>query len=304
MQQHSFRSHDGTQITWYQTGLTDGPTLILANGLGGNIATWRHVINRFESSFRIICWDYRGLFNSGKAPTRSAYTVSHHARDLKALLDHSGVVNPTLIGWSMGVQVNFEFCRQNPGATRGIVALNGVPGKPLHTAFHSDVLHRRQDEIFSFIRRHMHRAWKLRRFYARDRTFMAFVRAMQVAGIAAHSLDDHAMLVLMRDWARSVDLRVYSDIFQHLGKHDVTDFLPHVQAPTLVVSGTRDRFTPPARSEVIADLVPDSELFSIPGGTHFCPVEYPELLNARLCRFFKDHALDSHMELPLLAAVG
>ena len=52
-----------------------------------------------------------------------------------------------------------------------------------------------------------------------------------------------------------------------------------------------DLFTPAHRSEMMASAIPDSELFVIPGGTHFCPYEFPELINMRLMTFVRDRGL-------------
>ena len=43
-------------------------------------------------------------------------------------------------------------------------------------------------------------------------------------------------------------------------------FLGAIAAPTLVVSGTRDRVVPPANSRVLAGRIPDASLVMLPGG--------------------------------------
>ena len=43
-------------------------------------------------------------------------------------------------------------------------------------------------------------------------------------------------------------------------------FLGSIQAPTLVVCGTRDRVVPPVNSRVLAGRIPDARLLIVPGG--------------------------------------
>ena len=62
--------------------------------------------------------------------------------------------------------------------------------------------------------------------------------------------------------------------------------LPEVDVPTLVVVGDRDLFTPRKAAEKIVRKVPGAELMVVPGGTHYVAVEYPELINLRLEKFF------------------
>jgi pimeloyl-ACP methyl ester carboxylesterase len=46
--------------------------LPLANGLGGRLYTWQPLVRRPPDHYRIITWDYRGLFDS--TPPRAAPT--------------------------------------------------------------------------------------------------------------------------------------------------------------------------------------------------------------------------------------
>ena len=134
---HRFESFDGTEIAYYRAGRREGPTMVMCNGLGGNIVVWRRIIERFAPHFRILCWDYRGLYASGSASTREAYAIPHHARDLAELLKHEGVDDAILVGWSMGVQVSLELHRFHPAGASALVAIHGTQGHALRTAFDS-----------------------------------------------------------------------------------------------------------------------------------------------------------------------
>ena len=54
------------------------------------------------------------------------------------------------------------------------------------------------------------------------------------------------------------------------------DFLPTITAPTLILGGRRDLFTPPSVQEKMADLIPDSEIVWFEEGGHMLPIEEPE----------------------------
>jgi pimeloyl-ACP methyl ester carboxylesterase len=55
--------------------------------------------------------------------------------------------------------------------------------------------------------------------------------------------------------------------------------------PTLVVGGTRDLFLPQATLRAMAAGIPDAELLVIDGATHYLPLEFPGVLDARIRRF-------------------
>jgi len=58
--------------------------------------------------------------------------------------------------------------------------------------------------------------------------------------------------------------------------HDTSARLSRIQAPTLVMHGDRDRLLPPENAEVLARLIPGSQLRFVPGAGHFYPVRTTE----------------------------
>src|SRR5690606_5351334 len=85
-----------------------------------------------------------------------------------------------------------------------------------------------------------------------------------------------------------LDMKTYLRILELLGEHDATRTLDSVDVPTLVVAGDRDLFTPRSAAERMARRIPGSELLVVPGGTHYVCVEYPELVNLRFEKFFRE----------------
>ena len=64
-------------------------------------------------------------------------------------------------------------------------------------------------------------------------------------------------------------------------KHNTLDRLHHIKAPTLVISGERDRLTPPWVSREVADAIPISKFVVIDGAgsSHVLPLERPDDFN-------------------------
>ena len=59
-----FRSFDGTEIAYQARG--DGPCVVLANGLGGTFEAFRHIFATLGTRYRVLCWDYRGMYRSAR----------------------------------------------------------------------------------------------------------------------------------------------------------------------------------------------------------------------------------------------
>ena len=79
-----------------------GATLIFIPGWSTGADIWRHQIDMFAKTYRVIAFDPRSQGESTKTTTGN--TPETRAQDLHALLERLGVRRPVLIGWSQGVQ--------------------------------------------------------------------------------------------------------------------------------------------------------------------------------------------------------
>jgi pimeloyl-ACP methyl ester carboxylesterase len=269
------KSHDGTPLTYYAGGAEDGVPLVFCGGLGGGIQVWRPLIERFAPRFRLLAWDYRGLYASGPARGR-AYGIEHHAQDLLHLLGRERVEAPVLLGWSMGVQVMLEAHRTDPALARGLVAIHGTSGRPLQTAFGSDVIERIFPSISLVMRGAGRRfAWSAPSL-ARSRLVAgAFVWASQRLGWMAPEIDLQRFQDVAAEWL-GLDLGIYAEIFRRMGEHDASDVLAEIAAPALIIAGGRDRFTPSETAREMAAAMREARLELVPGATHFGLIEYPD----------------------------
>jgi pimeloyl-ACP methyl ester carboxylesterase len=279
---HRFESFDGTEIAYYRTGQRDAPTMIMCNGLGGNIVIWRSLIEHFAPRFHILCWDYRGLYGSGPAEALDAYTIPDHARDLALLIERERISDPILVGWSMGVQVSLQLHLTHPGLPRALIAIHGTQGHALSTAFDSSVTERIAPVLFAAMRRLGRGLSNVGPPFARSPVVIGgLVWACQRLGLMAAPLDTQSFSELAEEWIQ-MDMAAYAEIFEQLGKHAAWDLLPVIKTPTLVIAGEADRFTPAHLSARMADEMPDAELRTVEGATHFGLLEYPDEIAAHM----------------------
>ncbi|MBS1118745.1 MAG: Alpha/beta hydrolase [Deltaproteobacteria bacterium] len=270
---------DGTRIGYQVVG--DGPCIVLANGLGGTYVAFRYLYEALaQYQYKVICWDYRGLYSSGAPADPRANTIAHHVADLMAILVQEQVDDFVLVGWSMGVQVGFESIKRHPERVRGLYAINGTYGRAFRTVMGSRLIGQTIPMLLRLVRA---QAALVGRASKRVAGSNALIGAMKRVGIVSQTID----IEIFREVAagfQSIDWVIYSDLLNRLDEHDAEDILADVAIPVTIVTGDKDLMTPPATAEHIHRLIPGSRMVVIKGGTHYTPVEYPEILVDELGR--------------------
>jgi pimeloyl-ACP methyl ester carboxylesterase len=281
VEHRTVRSFDGTTIAYQVRGA--GPAIVLANGLGGTYSTWRHQYALFGDRYRVICWDYRGLFRSSRPARLDTVALPVQVADLEAVLAAEDVDRALFIGWSMGVQFNFEYYRRHAAQFVGLVVLNGVPGSPFKTAFGSHLMSYLMPLLVGAMKCGAPVVSRGTRVAA---SWSGLVPLIQQLGLAARSLDVDVFTDLAQEYS-GLDFEAYGETMRLLGEHDASDLLHRIEVPTLIITGSRDLFTPMATAEAMAATIPSAKLVVQPGGTHYAAVEFPREINEHLREFIR-----------------
>ncbi|KAB8183116.1 alpha/beta fold hydrolase [Microbispora catharanthi] len=237
-----------------------GPGLVLVHGTGATGETnWAPLIEAVADRFTVVAPDLSG----------SGATVDGggpiHVEDLVAQVlgaaGHAGLERFHLVGHSLGAVVALAAAGTRPEKVLSLTAHAGWARTDPWMAFQMDL-------------------WI--RLVRTDRELLARllqVTAMGDATLRARSPEDFeqataaftAMLGGAEDgFARQAQADVAVDI---------TELLPRVTAPTLIVSSADDRIVPPHHQRELARLIPHAELVTVPGG-HGLPFEDPAAFTA------------------------
>jgi pimeloyl-ACP methyl ester carboxylesterase len=268
-------SYDGTHIRYQRFG--EGPPVVVANGIGVGYRGLTLQLEHLARRFAVVCWDYRGFFDSGP-PGYGGPQMAAHARDLLAVMDALELERAALVGWSMGVSVGFEALRFDQGRFTRMACLDGVPSSPFrasplvpaasrvlpHALRAASVTAPVVSPLLSGLLRHP----AFRPLAARSGLLRRSVRP-EAFDAMTHGVAGH-------------DLRLYLRTLAELGLQDARELLPRVDIPLLFLVGGLDLFIPPWVVRRLARRAPDARVQVIPGASHFTVVEEPELVNAAL----------------------
>lgn len=287
VEERRFVSFDGTEIAYQALG--QGRPILLCNGLGGSWEAWSHQIHYFRDRYRLLSWDYRGLYGSAAPADREALRIADHARDALHLLREEGADRAAILGWSMGVQVGLEMFRLAPERVASLAFLNGVAGRPWDYVFNLNLVGRLLPPV-------------LRSLRSIPRAIQAVVRQatripdpgewVKRIGLTAGTFDDQLAGELVAKLG-ILDMDTFIHLLERMGEHDGWDLLPLIDVPTLIIAGTRDVFTPRSAAERMARRIPGSEIMLLPGATHYAALEYPEMINLRLEKFLRERGYEA-----------
>lgn len=274
-----YPSRDGTCIRGWR-GDGDGIPLILSNGLGTIPQAWPALMKP-DSGYRVRTWYYRGTFGSERPSDPSRIRVADHVDDLIALMDHEGIERALVAGWSIGVNIAFEMAERHPDRVAGLMAVAGVPGGTFGTMGAPLRIPRRLRRPVAT------RAAKLLRTAGPLLTPIAHRIPVndRVAWLITHSgfmlpaAKAEVVTPMLTEFLRQ-DWRWYMKLAVAAAEHQSMD-LSFVQCPTTLVAGKRDVLT--SMDDVIdaAARIPHAQITVLPG-SHFLPMEYPQLISVAL----------------------
>ncbi len=281
---------DASPLYYRESGDPDGPLVILSDGIGCDGYIWKYLLPALEPTHRVLHWHYRGhgLTPAPLAPER--VTLADLADDLCAIADHAlgdarrgdGVV---LVGHSMGVQVSLEAFRQLGDRVRGFALLCGSWGTLLRTFKHRDNVERLLPVVSGLIGampKVVRGVW--RNVLATELSYQIATRT-ELNGELIRREDFFPYLEHM---AERVDPQLFFRMLASAARHSAFDLLERIAAPTLVIAGDRDGFTPAHLSETMASRIPGAELTIVRGGSHTAPIERPTEVTDRVLRFLAE----------------
>ena len=227
-----FFSSDGVEIAFAVEG--EGEPILLIHGFASNMQTnwsgtgWIRLLSM--NGFRVIAFDNRGHGASGKLYDPEAYTGPTMAEDARRLLDHLGIEQADVLGYSMGARIAAFFGLRHPERVRSAIfaglGANMVFGigdpKPIAAALLAD-----------------------------DASLITDPNARAFRVFADQTKSDRRALAACIMAARD-----------RIPGHEIAKF----QRPALVAVGTEDTLAGPAQP--LADAIPGAEALDIPGRDH------------------------------------
>lgn len=243
------------------SGPIGAPVVVLVHGLGLNRAVWQWLVPVLAVRFRVVSYDFLG---HGISPDPKGQPVLRDlSEQLRALLDHLGVAQAAIVGFSLGGMVARRLAQDHPDRVTALVLL--------HSA------HRRTPKAQAAIR--------FRVAQAKEHGPAATVELALKRWYTDAARPD--LMDLTRKWVLANDPRVYPGLYRILaeGVDEITAPSPPITCPALVITGDEDYGNGPEMSAAIAAEIQGAQLLILQGLRHMALAESPEAVNAPVMDF-------------------
>lgn len=232
----------GEQMLFYTLSGRGGPALILIHGAGGSHLHWPAALRRMPGA-TVYAVDLPG---HGRSEGSGRERIEDYVTEIVRFMDAVEVSRGVLVGHSMGGAIAQMTALTAPERVAGLVLVG--TGARLRVA---PVL---LDGILQ------------------DAPGALALITEWAWGPEA----DPAMVVRGRRMMARVDPRVVWGDFAACDRFDIREQVGEITAPTLVITGSEDRMTPPKFGQWLAERIPGARFVLIEGAGHMMMLEKPD----------------------------
>ncbi len=215
---------------------------------------WLGELEYFKKDYNPVAVNLPG---HGLSPPPASTTIEGYAKFVLELADALELERFFLVGLSMGGAISQEIALQAPERLLGLALLS--TGAKLRVF----------PELFDIIRNNWQAYLKLFPDWAFSKN-----ASPQVIEQSLKELSKRDPEVVEADFRAC-------DAFDRLNE------VKNIKVPTLIISASLDRLTPPKYSDYLHEQIPDSELVRIEDAGHIVNLEKPKEVKEALARFFQ-----------------
>jgi len=244
---------NGTSLRYELSGSGE-KVLVLVHEMGGTLESWDQVMPMLSPGRRVLRHDWRGAGMSEKL--RAPPTFDVLADDIAVLLDAVGISGPVVLaGCAVGAGIALNFAVRHRDRAKAVVAMAPATG------------------------------------VARDRRAATLARAEAIEAVGPRGMVEQSFAgsyppVVRHDpeqfrkfrarWLAN-DPESFAAINRMLADATVTEQLPLIACPVLLIAGTHDALRPPSLIEPLAAKMQNARFMALET-SHFMAVQTPEIV--------------------------
>lgn len=261
----------GVELFLFDTGPSDGATILLVHGLGDEADTWRHLVPALAGRHRVLAPDLPGFGRSSQAS--AALSPPFLASLLLETLDLLEEPAVLLVGSSLGGMLCQQISVAQPERASGLVLLDGTmvaTSQAVNLTLLLFMIPGVGEWMYTRLRRDPQTAYDtLRPYYA------------GLEGMSAADQDFLFQRVNERVWSAR-QRQAYFSALRQLAlwsprqQKGLSEKLSRCHVPTLAIWGASDAILSVEAARRLTQLQPTARLVTIAGAGHLPHQEQPE----------------------------
>jgi pimeloyl-ACP methyl ester carboxylesterase len=225
------------QLNTIQLG-NNGYPLLMMHGWGQNLRALQPMGELLADMAKIHILDLPG-FGKSEPPPPEGWDTTQYADRVVAYMDEQGIDKTDLLGHSLGGRISMRLAHKYPDRVRSIIMINSAGLQSKKT---------------------WQKSW-------RSKWIKTLRGACKISPINQQALLNwHSQKYGSRDYLNAGQLR--STLVKTVNE-DVTDIVPQIKAPVLLLWGEADTETPVEMAHRYHRLFPNSQLITVPRRDHF-----------------------------------
>ncbi|KIZ47880.1 hypothetical protein OO17_01885 [Rhodopseudomonas palustris] len=253
----------GVRLAVVVSGALDKPAIVLSNSLAASFGMWDEVAALLAPDACVIRYDARGHGRSDVPD--SGYTIEALGGDVIAILDALQLPQAVICGISLGGLTAMWLGIHAPDRVAGLVLANTAADFPPATMWHERAATARASGVAGFVEPSLQR-WVTSRYRASHDARVAELAAM----------------------ISNTSPAGYAGCCEVLATTNVLPDLSRISCPVMVIAGSEDPSTPPARADEIAAAIPQAKSVTL-DAAHISCVEAPEAFAESVRDVLKRH---------------
>ncbi len=229
-------------------------SLVFIHGAGGTHRKWSPLMDKSIKGLLHVALDLPGHGSSSGNPSDD---VVAYAEAVKEFLDASGFPRPWILaGHSMGGSIALQTALLYPQAVDGLVLIGSGASMPVNPNMLEQLSKGTFDTSF------------LKIAYSRD-------------------IDPDLLASELKTWGQVSQQQLYID-FMACDKYNVSEQLPNIKTPVLILVGDQDKMAPVKSSQYLNENISGSILQLISGAGHHLMLEKPDETIMAISGFIDD----------------
>jgi len=268
-------------LTWGEYSLTP---IILLHGIGLSCSVWNWTAKRLSERHNVLCFDMRGHGDGEKPP--SGYTFPDLAKDLSEIIKALGLTQPLIVGHSAGGSAAIIAHAFEPGLLGPSLIIDSRVGGSRELSSRPEMQDRpsrtRRKRLIWESREAMREAYRARSVFQSwdEEIFNDYING------ATRILPDGRSEL-------KCPPEIEATLYEERTSLNTSPYLSNMKADILLFLGNYPgaQTLGDAGIQEFLDKVEGSQVKVSPMGSHFLPMEYPELLLAEIKQFISNHLL-------------